>query len=181
VVDYENKHVRANGNPISLADNDVLAIYAVHFFLHDINTGGGLAFLLHSTTKQDDLRLRESHGISIVQVGHAASHVWAAIPRMRREQAMLFCVAHTEGRVCPHAAYPVDHTADGYKPRRSLEIKFLVRERRRPLDQHVKPVPILVAQPAVEPNLKQRSIDKLKANLPGFLGGKGKAVKGDRK
>jgi hypothetical protein len=186
VVRYENNHVRAKQDHVSLGADDIVAAYSVHFFLHDVNMGGGLAFLLHSTANGDDLRVHEDHGKALVHIGHSPSHIWAAIRRMRREQAMLFCVAHTEGRVCPHAAYPVDHTADGYKPRRSLEIKFFVRERRRPSDQHVKPVPILVAQPAVAPHGKQpaeakpRSIDRLKAKMSAFLG-KDKAVEGERK
>jgi hypothetical protein len=183
VVDYENNHIRMEGDKVMLADGDILAIYSVHLFLHDVNRGGGLAFLLHSTTKEEDLRLQEDHGRNLVRVGHSASHIWAAIHQMRWTQAMLFCVGHTEGRLCPHAAFPVDDSTPGYKARRSLEVKFAVRERRRTSNQRVTPVPILVAQPAVAPQVeqpaevKQRGFEKLKGKIPGLFGGKGKAGK----
>jgi hypothetical protein len=180
VIDYENKHARVGEDHVSLAKDDILAVYSVHLFLHAVNMGGGLAFLLHSTMKEADFRRQDDHEQRIVRVGHSSSHIWAAIHQMRWTQAMLFCVAHTEGRVCPHAAYPVDTAAPGYKARRSLEVKFLVKESRRRSDQRVEPIPILLQQPAVQPAVKPRSIKRWMAKLPALLGGKGEVGKDDK-
>jgi hypothetical protein len=132
-----------------VAADDMLGIFNIHCFLDEINMGSGLAFLLHSTISADkhELRMGEQHGAAIVTIGYWKSHVWTTIPRMRRNQAMLFCTAHTDGRVVPHSAYSVDTTAKDYRPRHSFELRMLVREPRRPAEHRVAPVPIKFTRP----------------------------------
>jgi hypothetical protein len=167
-----------------LTADDTLGVYNLHFFLDEINLGSGLAFLLHSTISADkhELRMGEQHGAAIVTIGYWKSHVWTTIPRMRRNQAMLFCTAHTDGRVVPHSAYSVDTTAKDYRPRHSFELRMLVREPHRPTEHRVAPVPIKFTRPvaassapppAVAPervSRGQRFLDRVQLGL----GNKGK-------
>jgi hypothetical protein len=167
-----------------VAADDTLGVYNLHFFLDQINLGSGLAFLLHSTISTDkhELRMGEQHGTAIVTIGYWKSHVWTTIPRMRRNQAMLFCTAHTDGRVVPHSAYSVDTTAKDYRPRHSFELRMLVREPHRPAEHRVAPVPIQITRPvAASPvpppapvqesdSLRRRFLDKVQWGL----GNKGK-------
>jgi hypothetical protein len=164
--------------------DDMLGVFNIHCFLDEINMGSGLAFLLHSTISADkhELRMGEQHGEDSVRIGYWKSHVWATIPRMRRNQAMLFCTAHTDGRVVPHSAYSVDTTAKDYRPRHSFELRMLVREPRRPAEHRVAPVPIRITRPvAASPvpppapvqesdSLRRRFLDKVQLGL----GNKGK-------
>jgi hypothetical protein len=162
--------------------DDVLGVYNVHFFLHDVNMGGGLAFLLHSTISPEkhELRTKEQHGQGIVRIGFWKHHVWATIPRMRRNQAMLFCTAHTDGTVVPHSAYSVDTSTPEYRPRHSFELRMLVREPRRPAEHRIAPVPIRIARPVAASSapppapvpervsLGRRFLDKVQLGLPGW-------------
>jgi hypothetical protein len=124
---------------------DQISMFNLHFFLHEVNKGGGLAFLLHSTLSSSKKELYVHnplvHGPGVPRIGHHDGHLWATIPRMRHDQNMLFCTGHPEGRVAPHAAYPVDSTASDYQLRQSMEIRMLVKETR--LSKHrVTPVPL---------------------------------------
>jgi hypothetical protein len=136
-------------HPVQLHPDDVAAAYNIHSFLSDVNMGSGLAFLLHSTLSADkgELYVHDPmhHGFSDPRIGYHDGHVWATQPRMRRNRGMLFCSGHPGGRVAAHCAYPVDHTADDYVARESMEVRFLVKET-RPLKDRIAPVPIRVSR-----------------------------------
>jgi hypothetical protein len=128
VVLHENR--KPDATLIHLPVDAVIAMYDLHLCLEEVNLGGGLAFVLHSTLSPDhhELRLDEDHQEYIVRVSHSPSHFWAAQLRMRRGSGMLFCNGHTQGRVVPHSAYFLDPRPRDYRPRQSIEIRFFVEE-----------------------------------------------------
>jgi hypothetical protein len=139
--------------------------------------GGGLAFLLHSTLTADkhELRIDDEHGQNIVRIGYWDDHVWATIPRMHMDQAMLFCTAHTDSLVAPHSAYSENTTATGFRARESFELRMLVREPPRPFGHIaiVRPVRIRIDRPSAEAEKAKRSLlDRMREKVQLGMGPK---------
>lgn len=128
---------RRGDNVPKLGPNDSVGIINFWTPLHDKNTGSKVTWapnnLLASSPdeKKTVLRVGPLQVKKPVRISYSKDTVWITHDDEDATmfRPMAFWAAHSQYKVAPHAAYEVDKTAAGYKPRSSVEIRLLAIER----------------------------------------------------